>query len=43
MLHYDTIDISEGIDPTKSNKSNSGCQNLTMLSVNIGNIVAITV
>ena len=21
MLHYDRIDISEGIDPTKSNKS----------------------
>ena len=21
MLYYDTIDISEGIDPTKSNKS----------------------
>ena len=64
MLHYDTIDISEGIDPTKSNKSRecmichycffndgfklqdyvcNGCHNLTMLSVNISNIVAITV
>ena len=63
MLYYDRIDIREGIDPTKSNKSKermichywffnqgfkfqdsvcNGCHDLTMLSVNISDIVIIT-
>ena len=63
MLYYDRIDISEGIDFTKSNRSkefmsqycffNHGfkfedsvcnvCHDLTILSVNISDIVIITV
>ena len=64
MLYYDRIDISEGIDPTKSNKSRecmihhywflnhvfkfqgyvcNSCHDLTMLSVNISDIVIMTV
>ena len=62
MLYYDRIDISDGIDPTKSNKCkdcmifhywifNHGfkfqnsvcnvCHNLTVLSVDISDIVTI--
>ena len=64
MLYYDKIDMSEGIDPTKSNKSRdcvichnwlfnygfkfqdyvcNGCDDLSMLSVNINNIAISTV
>ena len=64
MLHYDRIDRSEEIDPTKSNRSKeciichywflnrgfkfqdsvcNGCNDLTMLSVNISGIVIITI
>ena len=64
MLYCDTIDISESIDPTKSNTNRecvicqywffnhgfkfqdyacNGCPDLAMLSVNISDIVIITV
>ena len=64
MLYYDRIDLSEGIDPTKCNKSKeymichywffnhglkfqdyicNGCQDLTILCVNISDIAVITV
>ena len=64
MLYYDKIDISDGIDPTKSNKSRecmichywffnhrfkfqdhvcNDCHDLTMLCLNISDIVIITV
>ena len=64
MLYYDRIDISEGIDFTKSNRSKefmicqycffnhgfkfedsvcNACHDLTILSVNISDIVIITV
>ena len=63
MLYYDRIDISEGIDLTKSNSRKecmichygffnhefefqgsvcNGCHDLTILSVNISDIVIIT-
>ena len=64
MLYYDKIDIIEGINPTKSNKSRecmiyhcwffkygfkfqghvcNDCHHLTMLCLNISNILIITV
>ena len=64
MLYYDRIDISKGIDPTKSNRSKEcmicnysffnhefkfqdsvcdECHDLVMLSLNVRNIVIITV
>ena len=51
MLYYDRIDISEGIEPTKSNKRrecmichvSNDCHDLTMLCFNISDIAIITV
>ena len=56
MLHCNIIDISEGIDPTKSNKIDflnhgfkfqdsvcNSCHNLTILCLDISDIVIITV
>ena len=64
MLYYDRIDIREGIDPTKNNKSRecmichcwffnhgfkfqysvcNGCHDLSMLCLDIRDIVVITV